>query len=313
MQSRELSSRGRPSFVSRLFAFSCVLAVIATAGAAVAAAPPQIPGAWRDRDVRIDGNNDEWQGRTTYLEESHLSVGLMNDADYLYVAVSTSEPGRRLQLMAGLTLWIDATGRQKTTFGILLPGAGGLGNGMFRPGARQGRADPGDRQNRPDPEAALERLNEPPTFFELLGPRKKDRRRLELAANPGIEIGRGVHQGTLTLEFKIPLATSAGQYAIGSVAGRTVGIGLETPKREATAMEGRRGGIGGSGAGIGGGGRGGGIGGGGGRGGGMGGRGGGMSGGRGGDGMAGQGGRGGMQMPNPLKLWAVSRLVSQGT
>jgi hypothetical protein len=293
------------------------VAAFAATAIGLAAAPPTLKSAWRDRDVKIDGVNDEWQANTTYIQDDQLSIGLQNDGEYLYAMVSTSEPRRRIQLLStGLTLWVDASGRKKQTFGILVPGAGFGGGGIRQRGeggpAGRGRPAGEGRQageEGPDPDAMLERLNQPVTYFELIGPGKDDRRRLELAAGPGIEISRGVHEGMVTYEFKIPLAHSeAHRFGIETVAGRTVGLGLETPKRE--DMMGARGldvpgRSGGRGGGIGGG-----MGGGGGRGGF--GRGGGMGGG-GSRGAGEGGGRGGerMQPLTPLKMWTTATLATE--
>ncbi len=277
-------------------------AIVAATALGLAAAPPLLKSAWRDRDVKIDGVNDEWQANTTYLQDDQLSVGLLNDGEFLYAMVATSEPRRRLQLLAGgLTLWVDPGGKKKQDFGIVVPGAGfGGGGGGMRQRGQEGESG----QGRPDAETALERFNQPITWFELVGPGKDDRRRLELAAGPGIEISRGVHEGMLTYEFKIPLAHSAAhEYAIETAAGRIVGFGLETPKPEALRQggrgEGSRGGVGGGGGG--------------GRIGGRGGFGGGMGGGRrGGVDGGGERGRGGerLQPLKPLKIWTTATLAA---
>ncbi len=288
-----------------------VAAIVAATAIGMAAAPPALKSAWRDRDLKIDGLNDEWQDHTTYMQDGQLSIGVQNDGEFLYAVISSSEPRRRLQLLGGLTLWIDPGGKKKETFGIVVPGVGqadiGMAGGM-RPrgqgrgeGAGEGREGEGGEQR--DQAALLERLNEPVTWFELVGPGKDDLRRLELKAVSDIEISRGVRQGMVTYELKIPLVHSdAHEYGIGTAAGRIVGIGLTTPKREA----GQRGGRGGAGSG----GRGGGIGGGGGRIGGRGGIGGGM-GGRGG--FGGGSARGGerLQPLDPLKLWTTATLAER--
>ncbi len=288
-------------------------AVVAATAVGLEAATPLLKSAWRDHEVKIDGMNDEWQANTTYLKDEQLSVGLLNDGEFLYAMVSTSEPRRRMQLLtAGLTLWIDASGRKKQTFGIVVPGTGFGGGMLRRRGGDEGQSgqsgEPGEPgQERPDPNAALERLNQPVTWFELVGPGSDDRRRLELAAGPGIEISRGVHEGMVTYEFKIPLTRSeAHEYAIESAAGRTVAVGLETPKPEAVGRGGRGGGERGGDGGGGGGGR---IGGRGGFGGGMGG-----GGRRGGFGGGGESGRGGerAQPLQPLKIWMTATLATQG-
>jgi hypothetical protein len=126
-------------------------------------------------------------------------------------------------------------------FGIRIPGSafGRLGSGGLqgpRPGGR-------NRGAPPQPEFT------PVTYFELLGPGKDDRRRIEVAAETGIEVAGSLREGVLSFEIKVPLA--AGQSYLNSLsasAGQTLGLGLESPeleRPEGGPRGGRPGGIGG--------------------------------------------------------------------
>jgi hypothetical protein len=123
---------------------------------------------------------------------------------------------------------------------------------------------------------------------DILGPGKDDARSLTHQSLVGVEVAIHIDQGLLQYELKVPLVvTSDHPYAIGSQAGKTIGVGLETGKLEQPSSAGRGGGFGGGGmGGRGGGGRGGG------------------GGGRGGGGHEGGEGRG-AQAPKPLKVWAT--------
>lgn len=286
----------RPLWRSQAVRIAVIGLVLSSgAGLGLAWAAEKLQSAWRTADIKIDGNNDDWQGGFSYLEDQRISVGLRNDAAFLYVAVATSDVDRRGQLATGLTMWIDATGKKKRTFGLFVPGVRGEGAG--RGGGRFG-----GRGGQMDPDTIAERLNGPVEYFEILGPGKNDRRRVDLDPASGIEIGRGYHDGVLVYEIKVPLAQSGSSaIAIQTAAGRTVGIGLETPKPQQQAGQQGRGGGGGRG-GIGGG-----------RGGmgGFGGRGG--RGGMGGGGMGGGGGvPGALPAPKPLSVWATAQLASGG-
>ena len=111
---------------------------------------------------------------------------------------------------------------------------------------------------------------EPANRIDILGPGKNDARSLTSDHASGVEAALRVSEGQVFYELKVPLAKTADHpYAIETAAGKTIGIGFETPKVEQPASEGRSGGSGG-GYGHGGGG--------------------GMGGGRGGGGMHGGGG-----------------------
>ena len=72
-----------------------------------------------DREIIIDGNYDDWSGQMQFLEKDKISVGLMNDAEYLYISLVTNDRQIRSQMMfMGFTIWLDPQGGNKKTFGI---------------------------------------------------------------------------------------------------------------------------------------------------------------------------------------------------
>ena len=249
----------------------------------------ELDSGWRNRDIVVDGLDDDWQGALTYLEDPGIAVGLLNDDEFLYVTLRTSNRAMGMQIVrGGTTLWFDADGGTHKTFGIHFP----VGVRQMVVESNSGR--PGD---------VMQTLLEISTArLEILGPNASDRRRLELDAPHGIDVKLTNTGGTLIYELKVPLQRSEGSpYAVGATPGATIGLGLETGEIDRTAMR-RNGGRGGRG---GGGGR---PGGGGGRGG---------MGGRGGGGRGGMGGRGGPGADRdafePLKLWATVHLGRPGS
>jgi hypothetical protein len=233
-----------------------------------------------------------------------ITAAAVNDGQFLYLVLSTSDPGMRMQILRrGLVVWFDPSGGAKKHFGVKYPvgmigGADGAGRGGRRrsgyPGGGQSGAD--EPAGARDPDQAAGRLD-PPNRLEVLGPDKDDAHSFVTDMAPGIAVRIGQVEGSLVYELKVPIArTSELPYAIEAKPGTLIGFGLETPKMERPLSEGS-GGMGGLGGGGMGGGRGrGGMGGGGGRG-----RGG-MGGGRGGD--------GGFTPMKPLKSWATIQLAA---
>ncbi|MFH1312489.1 MAG: hypothetical protein ABIJ00_04610 [Candidatus Eisenbacteria bacterium] len=257
----------------------------------------ELSSVWRDREVKIDGIPTEWQGTTTYVEDSSVAVGIMNDDDYLYVSLSTSLRSVAAQIMArGLTVWLDPEGGKQKSFGIRCP-----------IGAPQEMDDPSqfskitqDRDKFTD--MILEKLESSVEQLEIIGPTEDDVIRLFPSQLAGLEVRLGHQDGRFLYEVKIPLrSTDQHPYSIGMDEGSYVGLGFETAEidqdkmREATGGKMPRGAVPGGdmpGRGPGGGGK---------RGGGM--RGGGMGGGRepGGDSRI---------MPERLELWTKVKLAS---
>src|SRR4029077_923765 len=110
------------------------------------------------------------------------------------------------------------------------PGGGGGGSG--RPPGDAGGGDPA--QSRPPDQV------EPTNRIEIYGPEKDDAHNFVTEMAPGITVRIGQADGYLVYELKVPLAKTADTpYAIEAKQGALIGFGIETPKVEHPAGEGR--------------------------------------------------------------------------
>jgi hypothetical protein len=222
-----------------------------------------------DREILVDGNLEEWEGATQYLESEKVSVGVMNDADFLYFSLASGDMRTQTQVLAlGFTLWFDPEGGKEKRLGIHFP-----------LGARETGAMP--RGGPPDPQELYElHESKDPEVRLLRG--EEEARNIPLVSLHGVEIALGRVNGTLIYELKVPLQ-GQNDFVIGVEPGDVIGVGMETPEIDREKMREemmpRMGG--GHGGGMGGGGR---------------------MGGGGGGGPMGGGGR--PQPPEPIKVWA---------
>jgi hypothetical protein len=267
----------------RLCLSFAIVILIGTGFAALAAAP-SIASRWRDKEIVTDGRIAEWTELTSF--EGGVSVAAFNDERDLFLAIATSDPLRRRHfLAAGLIIWLDPAGGKRQSYGIRIPGAG-----MALDGQRPMRSRDEDSQD-------ARGLRQPDlTYIELIGPKKDDRRRIQLSAESGISAGARVEDGTLLYEIRVPhgAASASDLHALGARLDRPLGLGLQTPKLErdqrAQRSPGGMGGIGGGGRGRGG------------------------MGGRGSGGTRGRAGSAG-QRPEQMKalnLWTTVNLARQG-
>ena len=236
--------------------------------------------------ILVDGHHDDWTGTVESFGAEPVSIQVENDAAFLYLRLVASDPAARSQIMRrGLTVWFDEQGKTKKRFGLEYPvvEGGGAADDRGRYGGRRGSGGSGSgAADRPADESY-----HPADRIEILSSNKDDERSLTLDHAGGIEAAMRLDQGTLRYELKVPLARNSDHpYAIGTAPGKTIGIGIETPKLERPS----------SGAGSGGG------------------YGGGGYGGHGGGRTGGMGGRGGMhdgsgqrdyQPPRPLNAWGT--------
>jgi hypothetical protein len=240
--------------------------------------------------IVIDGRHDDWSGAVEPFGTEPVSIQVANDGTFLYLRMVTSDPSARNQITRhGFIVWFDEDGKTKKRFGLKYPvveSSGEPQEGGHYAG-HHGSGGTGADRERPSEESY-----EPADRIDILGSNKDDERSLTLDHAAGIEAAARMDQGTLRYELKVPLAkTTDHPYAIGTAPGKTIGIGLETPKPERSSSGG--GGRGNGGGGYGGGGYGG-------HGGGVGGHG----------GMHGGGGHGEgeYQTPKPLNAWGTVAL-----
>ncbi len=240
----------------------------------------QLSSIWRDSEVTIDGRHDDWLNALMYFEEENISLGLQNDESFLYICMVVENPMIRSQIMGqGLMLWFEPAGGKKRIFGIKYPvGMPEEERQMRR--MREGDAPMKPRREEQEPEGIRQTPMRQMTELEILGPGKDERIRLPIKEAKGININLSASSGTLVYELKIPLSQDEqNPYAIGTQAGSSIGIRLETPKINRSNM--RRGMAGGMPGG----------------------------GGRGGMGRMPGGGMG-FRMPEPLKVKAIVQLAS---
>jgi len=281
----------------------------------------EIGSVWRDPEITIDGSDPgaEWKNARHYFKDEKVTLGLMNDGDYMYLRISTRDRLTQAKLMQGLTIWLNPKGNKDKYLGIQYP-VGRASRMAAASGSQEGDQpggnppdDGGDdgKQGQPpegkQPDASGQKGGMPKMIgnalgsIELIGPGNDERNMLFMtdAEKLGILAKINVENGNMVYELRVPFKPSGSSpYALSEKDVTKIGLGFVSATMTMQGRGGgRSGGSGGRGGGMGGGGMGGGMGG-------MGGR-----GGMGGGGMGG-GGRGGMgggmpggQSISPLELW----------
>lgn len=202
----------------------------------------RFPSKWRTRPVSINGNADEWRDGLYYLEDENFSLGIRNDTENIYVCmVAENRLMGYMVLSRGLTFWFDPGGGRNKVFGIRFP-----------------KGFPEDRPDRPslsaeERRAILEsagRLSEEDRekfrrrFMKeavILGPEKGDETHIPVEKLQSIIVKAKAATGLFVYELKVPLRPGEqAPYAVGVSPGQTIGIGIEIPKPDLSAMRNRR-------------------------------------------------------------------------
>ncbi|MDH5468417.1 MAG: hypothetical protein OEY25_13450 [Candidatus Aminicenantes bacterium] len=285
LQMRTLSKGFKKVFASRLPALSFILflSIFFLVGCGLF----EVDSKWRDRDIAIDGKSGDWLNAMLYFEEERISLGLLNDENFMYICMIVDDPFIRGQIVRqGFELWFNPKGGKKKIFGIRFP-IGMLEAEMPPEEMKTRRVPMKPSRDELDPERLNQVLRRQMDELEILGPGKDESMRMPVEKAKGIEVKIEIASGMIVYELKVPLHLSDEfPFAIGAKAGDLIGVRLETPKMDSGQMRRRMGG----GMGMPGGGRGG------------------MDGGMGGMRMPGGGMR--PQMPKPLKIRAKVQLAS---
>lgn len=193
--------------------------VLGLAAAVWAGDQKEVASAWGQAEFKIDGADSEWAGALTYFEKTKLAYAFRNDSSDLYLCFEFEPEIRRQVAMFGFTVWFDATGQEKKTFGVRFP------IGLFN---FDDTAMPDPMAMRENPERFQSQLALMLREVEVFGPEKDDRNRFNHSGVFGLQAAGVESFGTLICELKIPLAIATGRpYAIGTAAGKTVNVGFE--------------------------------------------------------------------------------------
>jgi hypothetical protein len=206
--------------------FHAAMAVILLAGGVCLAASdrPVLTSTWRDRDIRIDGNDEDWRDLTQPVKGQHFSVGFVNDDEALYFCLLTKDATTLQQVSrVGLILWLDPAGGKKKTFGVRFPVAYGPGYNR-RPNRSSGGE--GDTPSRgPDSQSDPAQHD-----IEILGPGRNDVREVENGQS-GVTARYRIRGDLLVYEIRIPLRKSEQvPFAPGVDPGAALRVELQTPE-----------------------------------------------------------------------------------
>lgn len=188
----------------------------------------ELKSQWLNREITIDGNSEDWLDTTMYFREEDVSIGLFNDDDFLYLCLTSKNANIRSQVMGrGLKIWFDPKGGKEKTFGIRFP------LGMF---ANRGKMS--NKRGEQDQERTRRMVQGSRNELEILGPGKEERERLHISEAEGTEIKINASSGVFVYELKVPLMIDEQHpYAIGTGAGRSIGVGFETAALDLEMMK----------------------------------------------------------------------------
>jgi hypothetical protein len=220
----------------------------AAASAALAAAgcgPEEAASARLDREIVIDGSCEDFDGAMLHWKDVPVSIGLLNDDEYLYVCLVTDDYAlARRAMAAGLTARFAPADEKDRALEISYPAPRAPDGEGARPDFGPGEC-PGSEVREPPERAggALDsllaaRLEE----IEVRGPGDRETRRLRVSDLPDLPIRVSGGLNSFVYEVRVPLVKSERHpEAIGVPSGDPFLLTIETREIERPAGGGRPG------------------------------------------------------------------------
>lgn len=179
----------------------------------------EVDSAWRTNDIVVDGKTADWQGHLVEVKGTGVSVGVVNDAEYVYVGLSATDARAAAQAFRlGLYVWLDPKGGSDKVLGIHYP----TGQNW------EDFAGPPEMDSMGVPRKPSRDAGEM-AEVEILGPGRDEKTKLNRSELKGIEVTASRRGGLFVYEVKVPLAKSeAAPFAAESAPGKTLGIGFDT-------------------------------------------------------------------------------------
>jgi hypothetical protein len=186
----------------------------------------EIESIWVDHKITVDGlRGSDWDGVMLKINDQPVGVGFQNDDDYLYLLFTTYD--RDLQreiLIGGLTIWFDSSGGDDKIFGIHFPLTTEQKKLSETPGLEEEKFQ--------DEGARFEKTQFNVTDMDITGPSREKKQRVNVNQLKQIEAKIDVSGGNLTYELRVPFRdVGLDPYFIGTKAGNTIGVGIETSER----------------------------------------------------------------------------------
>ena len=212
----------------------------------------KIQNQWADREIKIDGKYENWEGfNQNILEDQKIVVGMANDENNLYLMFRGNDErmARRIRMM-GVTVWLNKEGKKKKDSGILYTGSTDL-HVSYRPeiNSSNPRNQQMEKRMKRMMERQREKLPQPGMIMIIQGENRNERNEYSLE---GPAAGSAYENGVFCYEFKIPIPMSTGSNNEVKLGLELAGISDKDRKAMMREMGGMRGAGGRSGGGMGG-------------------------------------------------------------
>lgn len=184
---------------------------------------------WKDREIVIDGKNDEWQDVKVYFRDKKVAIGVFNDNNFLYLQlVSWDKDVASMIKNTGFVVWFDDYASRKKNRGIRFP----LGNGESLNELSRSM-----RQERHDKFAKSEKYSLEEIEWVSADKNEDFIGSLEFFKQKGIDVQIDDSTGNMIYELKIPLVKDSKHiYTVSDNAKQRLSICFEIAPRQSVDL-----------------------------------------------------------------------------
>jgi hypothetical protein len=191
---------------------------------------------WAEKNIIIDGLDNEWAGSYKFLEDQKAVISARHDSTHLYLVFKTMDNQVMQKIISsGLTVWIDPSGDEKKSFGIHYP----IGMMDWNKSRMYDPTDWGTPEEREKKMQAKSRimLGE----MEIITSDGRSQHSVSIYNPYGIEIALNDTSGALIYEMKIPInSPESSLYSYSLTGGAKLSIGIETGEMDKKDMMAQR-------------------------------------------------------------------------
>lgn len=210
-------------FMMNMFFFSAALGIFFTG----CSSEKELISNWRDKEVTIDGNASDWEGKLTYYTDYNAAVGIRNDDKNIYICLTTTDPMKVMPMFRrGFTIWLEPENDDSKTLGYKFPF---FDNGKMAQPEPRGE---GGGFNRENIEKMIGEMIKDQNEMQIFRKDKYPLTMISLQNNEGIKAALGYDNNEFVYELQVPLKGTNYQYAVSAAPGEKLKIKFETDQRQ---------------------------------------------------------------------------------
>jgi len=152
-------------------------------------------------NIKIDGNQEDWEGKLTFLEDEKVALGFLNDDENLYFCLASADKATVMKIMSlGLTVWFEPENGEAT--GLQYP------KRMDQVSPRGLMGMNREKRNKSDFDVTVNTMMQNQGEYAVLDEDEEILYVAPIGSNDGFELKAGAANQQFVYEAKIPIGNN---------------------------------------------------------------------------------------------------------